>query len=81
MMWLRAHLEAMGELQAEEAFRATEIHSMGAGTLDKTGRNKVLARWNAALGRGDGSHRMTGTSRDLAMLKALGIKVRTDGSR
>jgi hypothetical protein len=78
-MWLGAHLEAVGELQAEEAFRATEIHSMGAGNLDRTGRNKVLARWNAALGRGDGAHRMTGTSRDLAMLKALGVEVKILG--
>jgi hypothetical protein len=79
MMWLRAHLEAMGELQAEEAFRGAEIVSMGAGKLDRAGCNKVVARWNAALGRGDGSHRMTGTSRDLAMLKALGMEVKIIG--
>lgn len=76
MMWLRAHAEEMPAIQTEEAFREAEIISMGAGKLDRAGRNKVMARWNAALGRDDGSHRMTGTSRDLAMLKALGVEVR-----
>lgn len=81
LMWLRAHIEAMGELQAEEAFRGSEIISVGAGKFDKSGRDKALRRWNAALGRGDGAHRLKGNGNDVEMLKALGIKVRTDGSR
>lgn len=84
MVWLRAHLETMPELQAEEAFRESEMISVGAAKLTKAGRDKVVKRWEAALGvqskpRG-GSIRLTGTTRDLELMKSSGMEVRTVGA-
>ena len=85
LMWLRAHLGAMGELQADEAFRESEVISMGAGKFDKSGRDRVLRRWERALGRegkpAEGSIRLTGTTHDLELMKSVGMGVRTVGPR
>jgi hypothetical protein len=79
-MWLRALGEAMGELHAEEAFREAEIVAVGAGKLDKIGRDKVTRRWRAALGT-QGGVRLTADKSGLALLAALGIRNHNDGPR
>jgi hypothetical protein len=78
MMWLKAHAEALAELQGEECFREAEVISVGAGKLSKRDHGKVINRWNAAIGR-DTSTRIKGAG-DLSRLQAYGIKVREDGA-
>jgi len=81
LVWLNAHTVSLGELHAEESFRMAEIVSIGEGRLKQSAHEKVIRRWNAALGRGDGVLRLRGTAGDAKTLESLGMKVRTNGSR
>lgn len=76
MMWLNAHSEALGELQAEESFRQAEAISVGEGKLKKSDHDKVTRRWRAAIG----SDKALAISKkaDVSRLLALGIKVRDE---
>jgi hypothetical protein len=80
-MWVNAHAEAMAGIQAEEALREAEIVAVGGGHLEKAAADRVMRRWRTALDGGGGGKRLTGTKADLGILEALGVKVRTDGSR
>jgi hypothetical protein len=85
LMWLNAHIVSLGELQAEESFRMAEIISVGAGKFNEKGREKVISRWKAALGikgQSNGrSIRLTGTTKDLELMKGTGIGTRANGPR
>jgi hypothetical protein len=73
MMWLKAHAEALPELQGEECFRAAETISVGAGKLKKNDHDKVVKRWNSAIGRETGPQKPS-----VGKLLSLGIKVRDE---
>ena len=79
--WLRALADAMGALQAEEAFREAEIIAVGAGKIDKAGRSRVVRRWRKMLGKEEEGVRLQGKRSDVALLASLGMKVRQDGPR
>lgn len=72
--WLQAHGEALTGLQAEESFAVAEAVSVGSGKLKKTDHDKVIRRWNAALGRS--TILRLGKKTDLSLLESLGMKVR-----
>jgi hypothetical protein len=69
LMWLRAHLATMPELQTEEALRASEVIAMGSGNLQKKDRDRVLRRWNKQAGQ-EGAARQVTTPNDLKAVKA-----------
>jgi hypothetical protein len=70
MMWFRAHIETLPELQGEECFRDAEVLAVGTGHTKHP--EKITRRWRG----GQGSDRNPKTSK----LAALGIKV-NDGTR
>jgi hypothetical protein len=80
MMWLRAHAQAMPELQGEEYFQGAEVFAVGSGKLKKSDRDRTIRRWKSALD-GEERHVLRGNRAGLAMLASLGIKVREDESR
>jgi hypothetical protein len=73
MMWLRAHAQAIPELQGEECFQGAEVFAVGAGKLKRSDHERAVRRWSGAMGRGSVSIR---GGVDLGRLAALGIKVR-----
>lgn len=75
-----AYQGALERLQAEAAFRQSEIIAMGTGQLTKTDRNKVLRQWRAAMGSAE-KNVLRGNKAGLALLASLGMKVREDGPR
>ena len=78
IMWIKAHIEALSELQGEESFRGAEVISIGTGKLNKREHEKVIKRWNSAVGRDYGTR--IKDKNDISRLKAFGIEVH-DGSR
>ena len=76
VMWLKAHLETLAELQGEECFREAEVISIGSGKLNKKEHGKVIRRWNAAIGNERGGNSRNPTS---AQLEAMGLKVHHGG--
>ncbi len=78
--WLRAMADSMEFLEAQEAFRQSEIIAMGTGSLSKTERGKVAQRWRMAMGDRE-ENVLRGNKAGLAMLRAKGIEVREDGPR
>jgi hypothetical protein len=76
LMWLRAYLATMPQLQAEEAFWQAEIISVGSGKLTEKGRDRIIRRWEKALGREGQSMRsirLTGTTKDLELMRSVGM--------
>ncbi len=79
-MLLDTYQRELEGLQAEDALRQAEIIAMGTGQLTKSDRNKVLNRWRSALD-GHGPKMLKGNKAGLAMLRAMGVEVKEDGSR
>jgi hypothetical protein len=71
---LDAYVRALPPLMGEEAFRVSAIVAMGAGTIEKSDRRRVIRDWQGMMDAGSPKVRLTDEQRRYeAQLR--GIKV------